>query len=348
VEKNATAPKPSLGRRILGFLADGILRIVLLVLAALATTALALGNFPGHEIAAVAFAIGALYVQVRVKPWWMRAAVTLAGFALVAWWFAGVEASNEGNWQVDVSRPPRVVIDGDKVAVRSVRTFDWTSADAADKPTWEERTYDLSKLDSAWLALSYWDGNRDICHTMLSFGFSDGRYLAASVETRKQVGQEYSAWRGFFKQFALIYVLADERDVFRVRTNKRAEDMYLYRLRLSPEDRRRVAEKILRETENVSANAAWYGGIRRNCTTALTADLHEALNVSPPFSMKRFLNGHIDELAYENGSIANDKPFDEIRAASRITDVAKAADADPDFSKRIRAALPVPSDPAKR
>jgi hypothetical protein len=267
-----------------------------------------------------------------VKPWWKRAAFTLAGFGVVLVWFASLTASNDGNWLVDVSKPPRVTIEGDRATVKSVRTFDWTSADAAANPTWEERSYDLSKLDSLWLALSYWDGNRDICHTMLSFGFEDGRYLVASVETRKQVGQGYSAWRGFFKQYTIIYV--------------RNEDMYLYRVRMTRENVRRVAETIFKKTDVVSEHGEWYGGIKRNCTTTLTADINEALDISPPFAWQRIVNGHIDELAYANGRIANDKPFEEVRAASRITDAAKKAGADPDFSKLIRVSLPSPPMPA--
>jgi hypothetical protein len=329
-------------KRVLAFAADAALRVVLVVLALLATLALAVAHFPGHQVVAAAFAIGAVYVQIRVKPWWKRAVFTLAGFGAVLVWFSSLEPSNEGDWQVDVSRPPRVTFDGDRVTIRDFRDFDWTSANEANAK-WEERTYDLSKLDSAWLALSYWEGNRAICHTILSFGFADGRYLAVSVETRKVVGQEYSSWRGFFKQYTLIYVLADERDVLRVRTNRRDEDMYLYRMNVPRGDERRILELLLHKAEDVSAHGAWYGGIRRNCTTTLTSDVNEALGVSPPFSWKRLANGYVDELAYANGRIANDRPFEEIRAASHITDAARAADKDPDFSRRIREKLPAPA-----
>jgi hypothetical protein len=330
-------------RFLLGLL-RGTVRLLVLLPAALATTALAVAEFPGAPAVAAVFAIEVVAVQFLVKGLLRSLAWTVGGTALIFAWFATLEPRNDREWQVDVSRPPRVTFQGDLVTIRDLRNFDWTGPDAA-REAWEERTYDLSKLDSMWLALSYWDGNRDICHTVLSWGFEDGRFLALSVETRKEVGETYSAWRGFFKQYELSYVLADERDLLRVRTNRRGEDMYLYPSRASAARRRAVLEQTLRSAEAIATQPEWYGVLRENCTTVLAQLMDEAIGREPRFRTSLVFNGWIDKHAYDMGVIRNDVPYEEVRAAHRVTDAARAADADPDFSRKIRERIPPPLPP---
>ena len=52
------------------------------------------------------------------------------------------------------------------------------------------------------------------------------------------------------------------------------------------------------------------------------------------------INGHLDELLYERGTIATNLPFAELKKRSLINPRAKAADKDPAFSQRIRQDLP--------
>ena len=107
--------------------------------------------------------------------------------------------------------PPTAEIQGNQLTVRNVRNFDYrTETDFT--PRWETRTYDLSKLRGLDLYVIYW-GSPSIAHTILSWEFDDGQHLAVSIETRKETGESYSAVRGFFRQYELYYVLADERDV---------------------------------------------------------------------------------------------------------------------------------------
>ena len=125
------------------------------------------------------------------------------------------------------------------------------------------------------LFLVVW-GSPLIAHTIMSFGFDDGRYLAMSIETRKEKGEEYSAVGGFFKQYELIYVVADERDVVRLRTNYRGEEVYLYRLRESPEIARPMFLEYLRHVNRLRDRPEWYNALTHNCTTAIRG------HVQPP------------------------------------------------------------------
>jgi len=312
-------------------------RLLLALAALLAAGAVAVHV---HGAAGVGVLLAAAAVQVFVRPFLRMAAVTAVAFALVVGWFATISPSNDREWQAEVSRAPRVEFgggsDGDRVTVRDVRDFDWTGAETAN-PRWRDRTFDLSQLDSLWLALSYWDGNTSICHTMLSFGFSDGNFLAVSVETRKEVGETYSAWRGFFKQYELFYVLAEERDLIGVRAAHRDEDLYLYPLATPPDRRRALLEDILRTAGALATRPEWYGALKRNCTTTLQRHIDHALGRPPRFRWDTVLNGSIDEKAWQAGGIADPRPFAEVRAAHRITERAKAADGAEDFSRAVRA-----------
>ena len=210
-----------------------ILRAILvtpIVLAAAAWACAALWiDGPASGMLAVGFvaAVGAVFIGVR-RPRIALGCFTGLFAVVVAWWLA-IEPSNQRVWLADVERPPTATIDGDFLTIRNVRNFDYRSDGDFDE-RWEERTYDLSRVRGMDMFLSYW-GSPWIAHTIASWEFDDGQHLAISIETRKERGEAYSAVLGFFRQFELYYVIADERDVVGVRTNHRGEQVYLYRLR---------------------------------------------------------------------------------------------------------------------
>jgi hypothetical protein len=176
---------------------------------------------------------------------------------------------------------------------------------------------------------------------MVSFGFVGDRYVAVSIETRKERGEAYSTIAGFFKQYELVYVVGDERDLIRVRTNYREprEDVYVYRVRAPRENLRRVFLDYLRELNALGDHPAFYNTLTTNCTTSIL--VHTRVNPgAPPFSWKVLLSGYLPEYTYELGRLDTSLPFDELRRRSRVNESAQAADRDPDFSRRIREGLP--------
>jgi hypothetical protein len=265
----------------------------------------------------------------------------LAGFAglllIVILWWTSIEPSNQRDWLPDVARTTTAVIDGDRVTIRNLRNFDYRTETDYDEH-WEDRTYDLSKLHGLDLFLIYW-GSPWIAHTIMSWDFEDGPPLAISIENRKEKGEAYSAILGFFRQFELYYVVADERDVVRLRTDFRGEDVYLYRLTASAENARAVLLDYLEEINRLATKPRWYNSLTHNCTTTIR---HHVQNVTPgrPFDWRILLNGHLDELGYQRGSIDTSLPFDELKARSYINERAKATDGVSDFSARIREGLP--------
>ncbi len=324
-----------------------IVVIGVVVVFATAWTALAIyySNLPGGIVrtgASLGFVLitAASFGLLRRR---VRTLVVFAvAFALILGWWLTIPPSHDRDWAVDVAVLPSVTVDGDLATVRDIRVFEYRSNDDFDA-RYDTRTYDLNTIESLDLVLSYWDGNRDIAHTMLSFGFEDGRWLTLSIETRREKGEGYSTVTGFFKQFELIYVLADERDALRVRAVHRDEQLYIYPFKTTPEQNRIIFTNLIEMVNGLVGRPEWYNAIEYNCTTAM-APLGKGLPQGPRCDIRRLFNGHVDEFEYELKGIPADEsdglPFDEMRALHRVTEFAKRYADDPEFSNKMRSHLP--------
>lgn len=322
----------------------------LVVLAITAWGALALavvgpGGDKGRLVLAAVYGLAGLAALVALLfRRGMRVALPIFAVALVAiaaWW-GSIKPSNEREWQPEVAKLAYATINGDLVTVHNIRNFDYrTETDFT--PAYYDRTYDLNKLDSGDLVAVYWMGPA-IAHLFLSFGFGDD-HLVISIEARKEKGEGYSSAKGFFRQYELYYVVADERDVVRVRTNYRkdpAEDVYVYPVRVPRENIRRIFLEYMRRLNDLREHPEFYNTLTTNCTTAILMNTR----VNPdslPLSWKVLLSGYAPEYAYESGRIDRSLPFEELQRRSLVNAAAQAADQAPDFSRRIRAGLPGPA-----
>jgi hypothetical protein len=285
---------------------------------------------------AVALLAVVLLVLVRVRPFATTLVALAIVFGIFGLWWGSVTARNDRDWQPDVAKTAHVDLDGDRMTITNVRNFDYRSeTDFTER--WETRTFDLSKLAGLDLYMSYW-GSPSIAHTIMSWDFDDGQHLAISIETRKEKGEEYSPIAGFFKQYEIYYVVADERDVIRLRTNYRKEEVHLYPLRTPIARARRILMDYVKSIDALDARAAYYNAGTANCTTSITRHIRQ-VGVTFPFDWRLLVNGHLDEMLYEKGIIDTTRPFPEVRQRSIIDTRAQAADQDPQFSARIREGL---------
>ena len=324
----------------------GLLVAVVLGLAGYGTLALWY-NLPDAIGAARSFVVlgyPALGVGGLVLALWYRRLVApLLPFALATgvflFWWSTVEPSNDRLWQPDVARLASAEIDRDTVHLRNVRRFSYRSADDFT-PRWGERTVDLGKLETLDLFAVYWMGDA-IAHIMLSFGFQDEEPVTISIETRKEVGEDYSTLAGFFRQYELYYVVSEEPDVVALRTTYREppEDVYLFRVDVPKEHIRRLFLHYLGEINRLNDEPEWYNTLTTNCTTAIATHVR-ALGGDLPISWRVILSGYFPSLLYDRGVLDQSLPHEELRRRSLINDRAEAAIGAPDFSERIREGLP--------
>jgi hypothetical protein len=325
--------------------AAGIAGLALVIAGLTAWAALAiyysdLGREPVRIGLAAAFALGTLGAFLFLPNRRRTLLGFGAAFAIILLWWLSIEPSNERDWQPEVAVLPHATQDGDLITLHNVRNFDYrTEQDFVAR--YDDRTFDLRKLDAVDLLAVYWAGDA-IAHIMVSFGFGPD-HVAFSIETRKEKGEAYSSLAGFFKRYELIYVAGDERDLIRVRTDYRRpeEQVYLYRTRARPENARRLFLEYVDKINQLKERPEFYNTLTTNCTTDVWS-LVRALTGRLPLDWRVLLSGHFPEYAYELGSLDATMPFAELKAVSLINDKAHAADGAPDFSARIRAGLPRP------
>ncbi len=267
--------------------------------------------------------------------YWLSAyAVMFAG--LLGWW-GELAPSTRRDWADDVARQMHGEIRGSHVILHEVRNFDWRSKHEA-LPRWELRQYDLDQLRSVDLLASYWMGPA-IAHTLVSFGFSDGRHLVFSVEIRRERHEHFSRLGGFFKQFETCIVAADERDIVRVRTNIRHEDVYLYRVSMTPEAMRGLFTAYVREANHLVHTPRFYHTLTANCTT-IVYHMARPLVRGLPLNWRLLLSGYLPQYLYRLDALVPGHALATLRERGHLNPRALAADQAEDFSARIRAGVP--------
>ncbi len=283
------------------------------------------------------YTVAALGVIVWKRGRPIALAILGGGFLLVLLWWRTLQPSNDRHWQPDVAQTGWAEIEGDRVTLHNVRNCVYrTETDYT--PRWETRTVNLSHLRGVDLAIDYW-GADWMAHPIVSFQFDDALPVCFSIETRKEVGEDYSAVGGLYRQYELIYICADERDVIRVRTNyRKGEDIYLYRTTIPPE---RARERFLEYITSMNAlreKPRWYNAVTTNCTTTIRTQRTAAER--QPWDWRILVNGYADQMLYERGAFVGGLPFAELKARAKIDDAARAANDAPDFSRRIREGRP--------
>jgi hypothetical protein len=296
---------------------------------------------PGGPLArgllAGAFGAGLLGLRFGLRPWRRGVVAAAALFLVVLGWWLSLAPSHERDWLPEVAELPRATLDGDLLTIENVRNFRYRSETDFDE-VWETRSWDLSRLRGVDLFLVTW-GAAGIAHTITSWEFEDAPPLSISIETRKERGEAYSAVLGFFRQFELYYVVGDERDLIGVRAGHLGEKVRLYHLKQPADDARRLLLDYLGAVNALADEADWYNAATHNCTTTIRRHMQH-VGLARPFDWRIILNDSLDELGYEQGRIDTSLPFAELRAASDVTERARLADGQPDFSERIREGLP--------
>jgi Domain of unknown function (DUF4105) len=341
--KSRTIKAPA-GRlfKLLRWLLIGIKALFLILLLAWATLAIYYSNLPWAwlrltlALVFLTFGIWAL--------WYSRTRRTIAVFAAlfvgVLVWFSSIKPSHDRPWRPEVAVMPRAIIDGDRVRITGFRNFDYRSRDDFTV-RYEEREVSLSHLNSLDFYVSYFWSDSPVAHTFVSFGFDNAPPVSISIETRPEIGEGFAPLPSLFKQFELIYVVGDERDLVRVRTNYRNEDVFLYRIRTSVELARRLFLVYLERINELADQPEFYHLLSNSCTINIVRYANLAGRVGR-LDIRHFLNGWSDRYLYDAGALDTSLPFAELRRRSQINETAQTAGNAKDFSERIRKSLPTP------
>ena len=301
--------------------------------------ALYYSNLPAAlgPLAAGAFFVAAPVILFSLRPRWRGRLAFFVLVAAVLFYWLLIPPSNDRPWRKDVAVLPEAKVEGNLVTIRNIRNFDYTTPTNFDI-RYDDRTYDLDKLRSVDFFMSFW-APMPFCHTIVSFGFEGGDYICVSIETRPQENQGYSPLAACFKQFELIYVVADERDAIRLRTNFRDEAVYLYRLNTTPDGMRRFFLRYCERINDLHAKPEWYCTLTRNCTTDIPRRDGRQYGWFPE-SWKIIVNGFVDQFLYRQGSLEQGTPLVELTKLGHINTRGQMAEQDPEFSRQVREGIP--------
>jgi hypothetical protein len=284
-----------------------------------------------------AMAVGAVWASgiKWVLPWGVA-------FAVMGMWWISISPSHDRVWADDVAEMLHAEVDGSRVTLHKVRNFEWrTREDYTAR--WETREYDLDRLVFTDAVFSYWT-HPSIAHTLVSFGFDDGEVVTFSVEIRRERHEAFSAIGGFFKQFEMIVVAADERDIIRTRTNARGEDVYMYRLRMPQEAMRSLFMSFVDEAHDLRERPRFYNTLTANCTTIVFQMMRRIVD-GLPLDYRLILAGWLPGYLEEVGGLDPRYSLEELREMGRITERARAAGPEADFSAVIREGMALTPTP---
>lgn len=284
---------------------------------------------------ALAFFIGVPTALMLCKDRYRVARWAGGGVAMIAIWQMSIRPSNDRDWARDQELLATAEISGDTVAIRNIRNFVYRTEDDYDVRHYDA-TFNLRDLESVWFGVEPFEGFEGAAHTFLSFGFKGGRYLAVSVEIRKERGESFSVFKGLFKQYELMYVIGDERDIVLLRSNIRKDTVYLYPAKSDEAGRRQLFLKMMNRANELAENPEFYDTLFHNCTTAIADHVNELIPGKVPWGRRIVLPGYSGELAHELGLLDTELSFNEAQRRFHINERAERFADDPKFSVRIR------------
>lgn len=328
--------------RVLSGLFRGLRFIFLALVGLWGTLSLYFTDIPWEWVRlllAIAFAVFGIYVFWFKKT--RRMQLIFAGVFLVVFaYYISIPAKMDRDWRPEVAVLPRAYIDGDQVRITGVRSFTFRDRDDFDEH-YKEIEVSLDDLTSVDLFISYWSIG-PVAHTFVSFNFENSAPVCISIETRPEEGQGFAPVASIFKQFELIYVVGDERDLVHLRTNHRDEDVFLYKLKTPPAAARLLFLEYLRRINELAEEAEWYHLFKQNCSLNIVRYKNVA-GREGSFDIRHLLNGWIDRYFYNTEMIDTSMPFAELREVSHINETAEAASVSlsaEEYSRLIRKGLP--------
>ena len=337
VDAGLAKPKRTLFRRAVRLFVRGMSRTLFVLLLLWCIGAIWYSHV-GPEIlrwfVMAVLALGFPFAWFRIRN---KKQVVLCFYVTVAvivalWQLKRPEADRD--WVSDMARAPVVSLDGDSVSIKNVRRFRYRSTTDFDE-RWTDDVFDLQQLASVWLVVEPFSKFKGPGHTFVSFGFSDGRYISISIELRRTAGESFHPVRGIYREFELMYVIADEEDVIQLRTNHRKHKVYMYPLKTDLVHRRALFTDMVQRAGKLSVEPEFYNTLVSSCATNLLSHANKLFNGPAPVNLKVLLPAFIDDLTHEYELMDTDLSFDQAKTQYRIDEKARSTNG-LEFSKKIR------------
>lgn len=297
------------------------------------------GPDPLRWVVAVGYLALGLTTLVRLfgsrRLRWLGLFAVAVGATLL-WWTSLVPPA-EGDWAPELARQVTGEIDGDTLILHDVRVFEWRSTTDFTE-AWAAREYDLSTLTTTDLFMSYWAGPV-MAHMIVSFGFTDGRYLSWSIEVRRSADGSFDPVADFFKANPIIIIASEERDVVGLRTNVRGESVHMFRLRASPDTARQLLEEYVLVSNGLATSPVYFNSVFTNCSFSVLRMIR-AIGIEFPLDWRLLANGYLPAYLYDHGILNEDRSLEDLYASGLITPRAQASDLMEGYSATIREGVP--------
>lgn len=263
---------------------------------------------------------------------WLIVVIVVAYMALIVI----IRPSNDRDWTLDQAILPYAEINGEQVSVHNIRNFSYTTTKDYT-PGYYDAVFDLSKIKNVYFIVEPFSGHAvGAAHTFLSFEFEGNKFVSISVELRKEKGEAFSPLKGILRQYELMYVIADERDVVKLRSNYRHDKVFLYPIKTTPEKMRAVFLSMVERANELKEKPKFYNTLVSNCTTNIAKHVNQITPGRVSWNITYLLPENADRYAYGVGLIDNALPFEETRMAHYINTLAEKYADSPDFSLKIR------------
>jgi hypothetical protein len=321
--------------------------VAILVLAGWAGGALCfhpwLPRFVGAGLA-IGFLAAAITLVLKIRNYAFSLALIAVMIVCVYGCWLLIRPQQNRAWARHQEKMPFVSIIDDDVSIRNVRYCQYKSLEDFEV-VFETRNFELSQIESVWYVIQRFTSLESLAHTFICFGLNDGserKYFAISVEVRCEKGESFSPLPGAYKQYELMYVVGDERDILGVRTNIRENDrVYMYRVNATPEQAQQLFLRIAGRINKLRDQPEFYHTLFNNCTNNIVVHANSvAPNSVNPFAPRIILPGYSGKSAFRAGLIGKEgETFAELQARSRIDQVARKFELDENFSNNIRKTL---------
>ena len=243
--------------------------------------------------------------------------------------------SNDRDWRPDAVVLATAEIDLNEVTIRNVRNCSYVSKDVFVVDHYDKKL-NLESISSVDFIVVPFRGSSNLAHTMLSFGTDDGQHIAVSVEARLEKGESYSAVLGALRQFELMYVVGDERDLIHLRAKHRNDDVYIYPIRTSRHQAQALFMDVMQRVNQLEGKPEFYDTFTNNCTSSIIGHVNQLVPGKVPFDIRNFLPGLSDRIAYDLGLLQDAGSFEETRRRALVSLDGQPVHTAEDYSDYIR------------